>query len=121
MAGKRSEKWKREIKQGKSIFLRMSEDELVYLERLLNQKSSDLPKGFIDDIRTVEELYIGDNEYLLDIFNQDWNGGRAEFVLHPFGNLEDVAEERFMNLLNKYGGNPNKAKVPQLLTWTNVH
>ncbi|WP_187118950.1 S8 family peptidase [Bacillus marasmi] len=102
---------KETIKQGKSIFLRMSEDELVYLERLLNQKSSDLPKGFIDDIRTVEEFYIGDNDYLLDIFNQDWNGGRVEFVLHPFGNLEDVAEERFMNLLNKYGGNPNKAKV----------
>lgn len=43
----------------------MTENDLEYLELLLNQKSSELPKGFVDDIRTVEELYFYDNKYLI--------------------------------------------------------
>jgi hypothetical protein len=102
---------KKQIKQGKNIFIRMSEKELSFLESLLNQSASNLPKGFIDDVRTVEEMYVSDNKYLLDIFSPEWQGGRIEIVLHPFGDLEEIVEEKFVDLLKKNGGDPSKIKI----------
>lgn len=96
---------------GKDIFLRFSEQELSYLESLLHQSESNLSKGFKDDVRTIEQMYINNNSHLLDIFSSDWDSGRVEIVLHPFGELEKHVEHKFMELFIKSGGNSEEVKI----------
>jgi hypothetical protein len=99
------------ISQGKDIFLRLSEKDLFHIEELLNRNETTLTKGFIDDVRTMRDLYVTDNEELLTSFNSGWRSGRVEIVLHPFGDLEEDVESSFINLLKNSGGDPSKIKV----------
>ncbi|MCG0050791.1 S8 family peptidase [Priestia aryabhattai] len=114
-----SKKWEKKeikndkihVKQGKNVFLRMTEQELHFLEGLLHQSTTNLSKGFIDDVRTVEEMYISNNDYLLDVFSPEWKEGRIEIVLHPFGNLDETVEEKFSELVKQNGGDTDKLKI----------
>lgn len=108
---KQKVKDKIKTKHGKDIFLRLSDQELLCLETLLHQSESNLSKGFIDDVRTVKQMYINDNSQLLDIFSSDWESGRVEIVLHPFGELEQSVEHKFFDLVVKSGGNPEDVKL----------
>lgn len=93
---------------GKQVFLRMSNDSLKYFERQLNQKEGQLPKGFVDEARLIEDFFFGDNTELLNSFGDDWESGRVELVLHPFGDLEDEVIEKFTSLYERFGGDPEK-------------
>jgi hypothetical protein len=114
-----SKKWttktvdkKNKVKEliGKQIFLRMSDESLSYFESQLHQKESILPKGFIEDVRLTEDFFIGDNTDLLKVFGDDWDSGRVELVLHPFGDLEDEVIGKFESLYAKNGGKPENIK-----------
>lgn len=114
-----SKKWTKKVisngkeknKIGKNIFLRINEEKLIYLENLLNQQEEQLLKGFIDDVRSIEEFYFDDHKEFVDIFGEDWIAGRTEIVIHPQDSLEGDVVERLLHLIDKYGGDSSKAKV----------
>ncbi|MED0672121.1 S8 family peptidase [Aneurinibacillus aneurinilyticus] len=103
-------KGKEKISTGKNIFLRMSEEALFHFDNLLDQREGQLIKSFIADVRKIDDFFIGDNKELLQIFSPEWNSGRIELVLHPFGDLEEEVHEKFLSLFEKFGGEVDKIK-----------
>ncbi|WP_187644959.1 S8 family peptidase [Paenibacillus terrae] len=95
---------------GKNVFLRMSEETLVYFDKMLNQKQSELHKGFIEDVKKIEDFYVSGNDSLIDIFTTDWKPGRIELVFHPFGELEQEVITKFFDLFHAAGGDKDKIR-----------
>lgn len=100
-----------ELRAGKDIFLRLKEDNLDLLEEMLNKPEEELSKAFVNDVRSLEEIYFDTNSSLLKIFSKEWTEGRVEVVLHPFGSLEGDVVTRFKELFVKYGGTPSLLKI----------
>lgn len=100
-----------ELRTGKDIFLRLTDDKLEKLENILSLSSEDLPDNVVNDIRTLEEIYLDTKTSLLNTFTDNWNEGRVEVVLHPFDILEDEVIDRFKFLFKKYGGEESSLKI----------
>lgn len=95
---------------GKNVFLRISQESLQHFDKMLNQKQSQMLKGFIEDIQRIEDFYLSENNSLIDIFSADWEPGRIELVFHPFGELEEEVITKFTNLFQTAGGDIEKIK-----------
>lgn len=101
----------KKLKDGKDIFIRVNEDNLNELENIIASSEEFLSQNLINEIRTVEEIYLDSHESMLDIFSENWSAGRIEFVLHPFGELESELIEKFKQLFSKNGGDVSTLKI----------
>lgn len=98
-------------KIGKDLFLRISEDNLNNLLDIVSKDEEEQAKGFIDDIRSVEQFYFDDHSKLIDIFDKKWEGGRTELVIHPFGNERQEAVDKLIELIKNCNEDISSIKV----------
>ncbi|WP_158524135.1 S8 family peptidase [Clostridium perfringens] len=107
----RGKKDKDEIKIGKDIFVSITKDNLNnLLKEIENDKLDEKNK---DVIRSIENIYLDKHESILDTFNEHWENGRIEVVLHHIKNKEAEIIEKFKKLVRKYYGNCNSMKIKQ--------
>lgn len=102
---------KKETKIGSEIFLRLTEEELNFLERNLKKDATEHLKGFIEDVRSVEDFYFDSHANLIHIFEDDWKQGRIELVIHPLDDDQDEALVKLLDLIEKFGGDRSKIKI----------
>lgn len=103
---KKSEK---KVKFGKDIFVLVNRKDLGNIKNILNNKFAS--NAFIDQVRSVEEIYFDEHTNILKSFNKSWQNGRVEVILHPYKNNEDVLLERFKGLVLDNGGNEKSIKI----------
>lgn len=97
----------------KMFFIRATEESLIKFENQLKKSSSTLTKSFQTDIRKISNLGIlPTNEQILGL-PDDWQQGRLEAVLHPFGIDKDKSLEHFINHISKAGVNTDDVKFKQ--------
>ena len=93
----------------KTIFLKSSEEKLNAFANYLN--SADKFTGdFETDIRSIESLFIPNNEAVITAFPDDWIAGRVEFVLYSFGQEDSQLVSKFFYLIEKVGINKDYVK-----------
>lgn len=103
---KKSEK---KVKFGKDIFVLVNRKDLGNIKNILNNKYAS--NAFIDQVRSVEEIYFDEHTNILKSFNKSWKNGRVEVILHPYKNNEDELLERFKGLVIDNGGNEKSIKI----------
>lgn len=100
---------KKKVKFGKDIFVLVNRRDLGNIKNILNNKFAS--NAFIDQVRSVEEIYFDEHTNILKSFNKSWQNGRVEVILHPYKNNEDVLLERFKGLVIDNGGNEKSIKI----------
>ncbi len=113
-----SRMWKKKFndeisKTGRLFFVRASESTLSNLEKKLNEKESSLYNNFKLDIRKIEEVNLLSSDEQILGFNDDWQSGRIEAVLHPFNLDRAVAISHFTELVRNAGGDVNSLRTKQ--------
>lgn len=76
-------------------FVRAEISNLAILEEKLNTQESRLSEAFKQDIQKIEKLSLLSPEEAIQGFNDDWQTGKVEIVLHP---LKDSSEEAVRKL-----------------------
>lgn len=102
---------KEKIDIGKDIFLMTDKKNIEYLENLLSIGEEGHSVGFVEDVRSIDEIYFDDHSKLINSFREDWTYGRIEIVLHPFGNKEEEVLNRLRHLVESNGGDTSLLKV----------
>ncbi|HEY8889265.1 MAG TPA: S8 family peptidase [Clostridium sp.] len=98
-----------ETKIGKSIFILINKNEL---DNLSNTIQSDcLGELAKDNIRSIEKLYIDEHLTILNSFDEKWEKGRIEVILHPFFNEEDKMIAQFKKIVIDNGGNVDSIRL----------
>ena len=90
---------KEEVKFGKDIFLKVSKKNLhIFKKMLKNDLLDDADK---DTIRSIDSFYYDDHRNILNSFNEEWESGRIEVILHPFYEDNDKMLEKFFEILRE--------------------
>ncbi|MGW8428832.1 S8 family peptidase [Peribacillus simplex] len=92
-------------------FVKLSSDSLTTIEELLSKSDNVLSEAFKNDIRKLEDLSLLSEEEVIQGFNEDWNEGRVEFVLHPFGDDTEEMVNKFKKILFEKGVKESTLKV----------
>lgn len=95
----------------KMHFVKFAVADLNYLMNILNQQESILPDSFKDDIRKIEEFSLLSPEEITQGFDEQWQFGKVEMVLHPFAEETENAINKFTGLLLSCGVNPSSIKI----------
>jgi hypothetical protein len=98
---------------GKLLFLRTTNAGLEKLESRLAQEESSLPKAFVYDVRKIQSIDTLTSSEQISGIPADWQEGRLEAVLHPFGKDKDVVLQNFLSLLESSGVELSKVKYKQ--------
>lgn len=107
----KNDKGKVKTKIGKEIFIRVNKENLNNLKSLLLLDEDSIPKSLVENIRSVEDIYVEDHQNIMRHFNKDWVEGRVEIVVHPYGNKIDDMLQKLINLIDKSGGDVSKIKT----------
>jgi len=113
---KKESKEKVETTFSKMFFVRTTEANLTKFEDQLKKNPSTLTKSFQTDIRKVSSLRVlSTGEQILGL-PDDWENGRLEAVLHPFGLDKDKSLDHFLNHISNAGVNPDNIRFKQYRT-----
>lgn len=97
----------------KMFFVRATEKSLTKFENQLKKSTSTLTKSFQTDIRKISSLGIlPTSEQILGL-SDDWQQGRLEAVLHPFGIDKGKSLEHFLNHISEAGANTDDVRFKQ--------
>lgn len=97
----------------KMFFVRATEKSLVQFENQLKKSASTLTKSFQTDVRKISSFGIlSTSEQILGL-PDDWQEGRLEAVLHPFGLDREKTLEHFLNHISKVGVNAEDVRFKQ--------
>lgn len=84
--------------KAKLYFVRASDAELKQLQNNLSSKHKDNNQTWINQICTISSIdLLQPNEKVMG-FENGWNGGKVEIILHPFGHESKGAIEEFYNI-----------------------
>ncbi|MBO8136823.1 MAG: S8 family peptidase [Desulfotomaculum sp.] len=85
---------------GKIIFARSSEQGIDTIVKKLHYSEQSVSKKWIADIIKIDQIsLLQPSEKFLGF--DDWNDGKVEIVLHPFGYENDAALDKLRNILEK--------------------
>ncbi|OMF31944.1 S8 family peptidase [Paenibacillus peoriae] len=88
-----------EINYSKMHFVRATPENLKQLEDILNKSEKILKDSFKKDIQKIEDISLLSPEEVVVGFEENWEQGKVEMVLHPFEEDMDTAIEKFKKLL----------------------
>lgn len=97
----------------KMFFVRATKGSLEKFERELNRSASTLTKSFQQDIRKISSLGILPTSDQILGLPENWESGRLEAVLHPFGIDQDKSLGHFLKHISKAGVNTQEVKYKQ--------
>jgi subtilisin family serine protease len=100
-----------EIKYSKMHFVKLDQEGLSSLEKVLESDGNSLTDSFKNDIRKIEELSFLETSEVIQGFDAYWKEGTVEFVLHPYGEENDVMIEKFKQNLIALGVNDNTIRL----------
>lgn len=95
----------------KMHFVKFAVADLTCLMSLLDEQESTLTDSFKDDIRKIEEISLLSPEEIIQGFDEKWQLGKVEMVLHPFEEETENAINKFTRLLVSCGVNPSSIKI----------
>ncbi|OJU11627.1 MAG: hypothetical protein BGN88_02680 [Clostridiales bacterium 43-6] len=102
-------KGKDKTRIGKEVFVKIKKNSLQDLQRKL-QSNYGFSKGTIDNIRSIDDMYLDSHLDLINKFPLEWKNGRVEFVLHPFSLNVNESIDRFLLLLKSNNVNMEKIR-----------
>ncbi|BDG48818.1 S8 family peptidase [Parageobacillus sp. KH3-4] len=110
-----SRRWKfyrgDEEKYSKMHFVKVDIDSLTNFENILESNEHALSDSLKNDIRKLEDISILKKNEVIQGFEEEWEEGTVEFVLHPFGDENDDMIRKFKNILNKFGIEDKNLKI----------
>jgi hypothetical protein len=109
----REKKNDKTVNSGKMFFLRVEQDALSYLKNRLNQSVSRHTQAFMLSVRRLSGLGLLDEKDQILGFNNNWNEGMIEAVIHPFNIDKDLVVSHFINTLRETGVKDNSIKWKQ--------
>lgn len=92
-----------EKKYSKLHFVKTSQNNVSRLKRILSDQGSELTESFKKDVQKIEEISLLNPSEVALGFSEDWREGKAELVLHPYGNEDLEALEKMKQLLLRAG------------------
>lgn len=104
-----NKKQKTEVKFGKDIFILTNKKSLEILKYKLNNDL--LGEVAKDNIRSIEQFYFDDHSSILSAFNESWEIGRIEVVLHPYSNYEEEMLQKFRDIVISNDGDIDSLRV----------
>ncbi|MCT4611736.1 MAG: S8 family peptidase [Clostridia bacterium] len=93
---------------GKEIFLKLKKEDLIDLEKKLENGLS-FNKTAKDNIRSIDSFFLDNHSNILEKIDNTWEEGNIELVLHPFDKSLEVLE-RLEELIKEFGGNVSTLK-----------
>lgn len=85
----------------KMHFVKMDLESLGNFEEILEKEEASLTDSFKNDIRKVEDISLLAGNEVIQGFDEQWQEGTVEFVLHPFGDEHEKMLEKFKYILLK--------------------
>jgi hypothetical protein len=80
-------------------FVRATLSNLARLEQALEQSETSLKDSFKKDIQKIENISLLSPEEVIVGFEDNWEKGKVEMVLHPFEDETTIAIEKFKKIL----------------------
>ncbi|KIN80195.1 S8 family peptidase [Clostridium botulinum] len=102
-------KQKTGVKFGKDIFVMINKESLEILRYKLSNDL--LGKVAKDNVRSIEQFYFDDHASILSTFNESWEVGRIEVVLHQYFNHEEEMLQKFKDIIINNNGDIDSLKI----------
>ncbi|MFB5267668.1 S8 family peptidase [Paenibacillus enshidis] len=97
------EKEQKEVSYSKMHFVRATPANLIRLEEFLDQSEVSIKEAFKKDIQKIEDISLLSPDEVIVGFEDDWEQGKVEMVLHPFEKETEIAIEKFKKILTDNG------------------
>lgn len=108
---KKKNKEEVEWKFGKDIFIMINKNNLKsFKESLIKDSLDDSDK---DAIRSIDCLYYDKHDNILNSFDDKWESGRIEIVLHPYFQKDKEMLDKFYELLKEAKADLSSIKIKQ--------
>jgi len=92
-----------EIQYSKLHFIKVTDEKLNHLNTLLDLNESSLTQSFKEDIQKIENLSLLAPNEAIQGFDDNWNSGKVEIVLHPFHDSIDEVIYKLKQILAENG------------------
>ncbi|MGG1641249.1 S8 family peptidase [Paenibacillus sp. NRS-1782] len=100
-----------ESNYSKMHFVRATPANLDRLEEILDQNEAVTKEAFRKDLQKIEDISLLSPEEVIVGFEENWEHGKVEMVLHPFESETDVAIEKFKRILAEHGVPPESLRI----------
>ncbi|MFB6465401.1 S8 family peptidase [Cytobacillus sp. Hz8] len=98
-------------KHSKMHFVKIDKDSLEEFELILSKEETQLTESLRNDIRKVEDISFLSGTEIVQGFDDKWEEGTVEFVLHPFGDDTEEMLNKFRKILDKNKVDPNSLRI----------
>ncbi|MGE8206655.1 S8 family serine peptidase [Heyndrickxia sp. NPDC080065] len=92
-------------------FVKFDKDSIEQLEKILVKEETQLIESLKNDIRKVEDISLLSGDEIEQGFDEKWEEGTVEFVLHPFGDDDERMLSKFRSILEKNKVNTKSLKI----------
>lgn len=101
-----------EEKIGKLLFVRTSKEGLQRFKNRLSKPTGET-KQFEVDVRKLDQLNLLSKDEQIIGFDEDWQEGVVEVIIHPFNKDKSLAVENFLAIATQVGVNSNSIEYKQ--------
>ncbi|MDF9841946.1 MULTISPECIES: S8 family peptidase [unclassified Paenibacillus] len=100
-----------QVNYSKMHFIKATQENLTKLEELLDQNEVATKEAFKKDIQKIEDISLLSPEEIIVGFDDNWEQGKVEMILHPFEGDTDEAVEKFIKILNENGVQTDSLRI----------